>query len=318
MWHKRGLIYCPTGENVWDYAYAHVVCTDDTENGILRVIYSARNTKGQCIPGIIDLDKSDFSSVVKVHKEPILELGEIGTFDDCGIMPTWLLHHPNGEKWLYYIGWTVRNTIPYHNAIGLAVSTDGIHYEKKFKGPVISTIPTESQFSGSCCVLYDEGIFKMWYLNCTEWIVINGLPEPAYHIKYAESADGIYWNRRGIVAIDYIDGKPSGISRPSVIKEADGSYSMWYSFREMHDFRGKKPAGAYRIGYATSPDGINWTRRDKEVGISRSETGWDSEMIEYPMVFDLNGDRHLFYNGNTFGKTGFGWAMLQTNSGVVK
>ncbi len=317
MWHKQGLVYCPTGENVWDQAYAHVVCTDDAENDRLRVIYSARNTKGQCIPGIIDLDKNDFSNVVKVHKEPILELGEIGMFDDCGIMPTWLLHHPNGEKWLYYIGWTVRNTIPYHNAIGLAVSKDGIHYEKKFRGPVISTIPTEPQFSGSCCVLYDEGIFKMWYLNCTEWIVINGLPEPAYHIKYAESTDGIYWDRRGAVAIDYIDGKPSGISRPSVIKEADGSYSMWYSFREMHNFRGEKPPGAYRIGFATSPDGINWTRRDKEVGISRSETGWDSEMIEYPMVFDLNGNRHLFYNGNTFGKTGFGWAILQTNSGIV-
>jgi hypothetical protein len=260
------------------------------------------------------VEPTDFTKVNYVHPEPILELGKIGTFDDCGIMPTWLLHHPNGEKWLYYIGWTIRNTIPYHNAIGLAISKDGVHYEKKFTGPVISTIPTEPQFSGSCCVLHDEGIFKMWYLNCTEWIVVDGLAEPAYHIKYAESPDGIYWDRKGIVAIDYIDGKPSGISRPSVVKEVDGTYSMWYSFRGMYDFRGADAAESYRIGYATSVDGINWTRKDAEVGIKVSESGWDSEMIEYPMVFDFGEKRHLFYNGNHHGKTGFGWATLTENN----
>jgi hypothetical protein len=196
----------------------------------------------------------------------------------------------------------------------LAISKDGVHYEKKFTGPVISTIPTEPQFSGSCCVLHDEGIFKMWYLNCTEWIVVDGLAEPAYHIKYAESPDGIYWDRKGIVAIDYIDGKPSGISRPSVVKEVDGTYSMWYSFRGMYDFRGADAAESYRIGYATSVDGINWTRKDAEVGIKVSESGWDSEMIEYPMVFDFGEKRHLFYNGNHHGKTGFGWATLTENN----
>ncbi|MFB0944869.1 MAG: hypothetical protein QMB24_01715 [Spirosomataceae bacterium] len=314
MWNKKGLVYCPDGKNGWDQGYAHVVCNDDIYETGLRVIYSARNGNRPCIPSFVDVEPTDFTKVNYVHPEPILELGKIGTFDDCGIMPTWLLHHPNGEKWLYYIGWTIRNTIPYHNAIGLAISKDGVHYEKKFTGPVISTIPTEPQFSGSCCVLHDEGIFKMWYLNCTEWIVVDGLAEPAYHIKYAESPDGIYWDRKGIVAIDYIDGKPSGISRPSVVKEVDGTYSMWYSFRGMYDFRGADAAESYRIGYATSVDGINWTRKDAEVGIKVSESGWDSEMIEYPMVFDFGEKRHLFYNGNHHGKTGFGWATLTENN----
>jgi hypothetical protein len=64
--------------------------------------------------------------------------------------------------------------------------------------------------------------------------------EPAYHIKYAESADGIYWDRKGIVAIDYIDGKPSGISRPSVVKEVDGTLLCGIPFG-VYDFRGVMP-----------------------------------------------------------------------------
>jgi hypothetical protein len=50
---------------------------------------------------------------------------------------------------------------------------------------------------------------------------------------------------------------------------------------------------------------------DERVGIHVSANGWDSEMIEYAFVFDLNGDRFMIYNGNDFGKTGLGYARLE-------
>jgi hypothetical protein len=78
---------------------------------------------------------------------------------------------------------------------------------------------------------------------------------------------------------------------------------MWYSFRGQ----------AYRIGYAESEDGRQWKRLDSHVGIDVSTTGWDSEMIEYPFVFDHKGQRYMLYNGNGFGKTGFGLAVLEQN-----
>ncbi|WP_416398648.1 hypothetical protein [Allohahella sp. A8] len=140
----------------------------------------------------------------------------------------------------------------------------------------------------------------MWYLSCTDWRIRDGKPEHRYHIKYAESPDGISWEREGIVAIDYSDETEYAISRPSVIRDKD-CWKMWYSFR----------GPSYRIGYAESHDGRQWQRLDAECDINVSKFGWDSEMIEYPFVFDHAGDRYMLYNGNGYGKTGFGLAVLE-------
>jgi hypothetical protein len=149
--------------------------------------------------------------------------------------------------------------------------------------------------------LVENGKWRMWYLSCTEWEMVNGVPKHKYHIKYAESADGINWLREGKVAIDYAQDNEHAISRPSVIHDPDG-WKMWYSYRGQ----------SYRIGYAESADGINWTRMDDRVGIDVSKTGWDSEMIEYPFVFDHDGKRYMLYNGNNYGITGFGLAVLES------
>lgn len=312
-WIKKGLIFCPDGGAEWNQnLYAHVVCADNSSSERVRLYYSARDSKGRCQASFIDLDPSDLSRVLYVHPEPILPLGQPGSFDDCGIMPTWYLQH-QGQHLLYYIGWTVRNTIPYHNSLGLAISSDGQHFEKKFQGPILATIAEEPFFNGSACFLFDQGIFKVWYLNCTEWIRDGERMEPCYHIKYAESADGIHWNRTGKVAIDFRDEVEGGISRPSVLYR-DGRYHMWFSARAKTDYRQNR-ARSYRIYYAQSEDGIHWVRQDERAGIAPSEDpkDWDYEMIEYPLVMEHQGNLVLFYNGNQFGKSGVGYAVLDKN-----
>ena len=132
-----------------------------------------------------------------------------------------------------------------------------------------------------------------------------GQPEPFYHLKYAESADGVKWRREGVVAIDFKSKDEAGIVKASVLKE--DIYKMWYSHRNASNYRTSKE-NSYRIGYAESCDGIRWTRRDELAGIDVSDEGWDSEMIEYPHVIKANGQKYLFYNGNGFGRTGFGYA----------
>lgn len=139
----------------------------------------------------------------------------------------------------------------------------------------------------------------MWYLSCTGWTLRDGQPEHHYHIKYAESADGLQWQRDGHVAIDYANDSEYAISRPSVLRDGD-RWKMWYSFR----------GESYRIGYAESDDGKNWIRLDHLVGLDVSQSGWDSEMIEYPFVFDHKGRRYMLYNGNGYGRTGVGLAIL--------
>lgn len=311
MWIKKGLIYNADGAFDWNKSHIYVVCADELANGNIRIYYSSRDYKSRCHASFIDLNKDDLSKVEYVHETTILPLGEIGTFDDCGVTPTWLMNHPDGEKWLYYVGWNVRNTIPYHNSIGLAVSTDGINFHKKFQGPVINTIATEPHFNGSACFLFDQGIFKVWYLNCTHWYnAPDGKIEPCYHLKYAESEDGVNWVRQGKVAIDYKDDNEGGISRPSILIE-DGIYKMWYSYRAIDGYRDNIDR-TYRIGYAESKDGINWERLDHLAGIDISAEGWDSQMIEYPMVIKHQNKKILFYNGNGFGASGFGYAEWQS------
>jgi predicted GH43/DUF377 family glycosyl hydrolase len=132
--------------------------------------------------------------------------------------------------------------------------------------------------------------------------------EPRYHLKYAESLNGIDWDRKGVVAIDYKSDDEAGIVKATVIKEED-KYRMWYSYRNFLNYR-TDVNNSYKIGYAESDNGVDWMRKDHEAGMSPSADGWDAEMVAYPHVIKVKEKLLMFYNGNGFGKTGFGYAEL--------
>jgi len=309
-WEKLGLVYTPNGSIAWSQSHAQVPVADFIEKeNIIRIYFSTRDKENKSHPSYIEVNAYSPTEVVHINSEPLLSLGKIGTFDDCGVMPSWIIEHEQ-KKYLYYIGWNVRNTIPYHNSVGLAVSEDNGKKFKRFsEGPLWDRSHSEPHYSGTSCVIKDDGIWKNWYLSCTEWRNVNGINEPRYHIKYAESHDGINWQRDGHVAIDYKDSEEAGIVKASVIK-VDDTYHMWFSYRKFNNYRTDK-SSSYRIGYANSKDGKNWIRNDNKAGITISLGGWDSLMIEYPHVIKVNDDYYMFYNGNGFGQTGFGVAKLK-------
>jgi predicted GH43/DUF377 family glycosyl hydrolase len=105
-----------------------------------------------------------------------------------------------------------------------------------------------------------------------------------------------------------VKNKNEALTRPSIIKTKD-TYHMWYCYRGIEDFRDGK--NAYRIGYAYSYDLKTWHRDDSKAGIDLSDEGWDSKMIAYPYVVKTPYGIYMFYNGNGFGKSGFGYAILQ-------
>ena len=90
------------------------------------------------------------------------------------------------------------------------------------------------------------------------------------------------------------------IGRASILKEKN-LYKMWYSYAKKY----------YKIGYAESTDGYKWKRKDELSGIIRSKSGWDSKMVAYPFVFEHKGKSYMLYCGNGYGKTGFGYAILE-------
>lgn len=309
-WERKGLIYKPSGDSAWNQTHAQVPVVDKIDDTSFRIFYATRDKHNISRTSYIEVDSNDPSSITYIHNQPILELGKLGTFDEHGIMPAWILTN-NQEKILYYIGWSKRMSVPYHNSIGVAVSTDqGRSFRKVGEGPIMGSILHEPYFTGTCCVLKDQNIWRMWYLSCIGWKDYAGRIEPLYHIKYAESYNGIDWIREGKVAIE-LGNNEGGIASASVIKR-NGHYQMWYAYRGKIHYRTNQKE-SYKIGYAESSDGINWARKDSLSGITNSNTGWDSEMIAYPHVIEHNNDLLMFYNGNGFGESGFGYAIYRRN-----
>lgn len=299
QWRKLGHIYSPAGESSWMHSHAAVPFCEQLADNIFRVYFTTRDTKRRSHTAFVDIELEDSAKVINVSAEPVLLPGRLGEFDDSGAMGCWLT--TVGEnRFCYYQGWNLGVTVPFRNSIGVAISTAGSEFKRFSPGPIIDRSMFEPHFTATPCVITENGLWRMWYLSCTQWDEVNGTPKHRYHIKYAESADGINWVRDGKIAIDYSGPDEYAISRPSVIHDADG-WKMWYSYR----------GASYRIGFAVSEDGITWVRRDHEAGIDVSIDGWDSEMIEYPFVFDHRGKRYMLYNGNDYGRSGFGLAVME-------
>jgi hypothetical protein len=207
---------------------------------------------------------------------------------------------------MYYIGWNPSTTVHTRNAIGLAISDDGgTTFERAYYGPVLDRNKDEPYYTGAVDVMKEGDKYRMWYTSGTEWSMVDGKPEVRYHIKYAESADGIDWNRPGISCIPPISATEA-TARPSVIRIGD-EYLMWYCRRDIAGFRINR-SNMYRAGFASSKDGVSWTRRDDVAGLDPSESGWDSDAIAYPYVMSSQNRLLCFYNGNGFGRSGFGYA----------
>jgi hypothetical protein len=304
-WEKRGPIFRTDRHHPWMVSHACVPTAMALPNGRIRVYFAPRNERGQSIPTFIEVDGDDPTQVRYIHDRPILTLGERGTFDDGGLMPCSVVQH-EGAVYLYYVGWNPSVSVPYRNAVGLAISHDGgVTFERAYRGPIVDRSPDEPFFTASPCVYKDGDIWHMWYASATGFVEVAGKPEPVYVIKYARSQDGRRWERSNHTCIHPRHPLEAN-ARPTVIKEG-GRFRMWFCYRDSHDYR--DGAGSYRIGYAESLDGLTWDRDDAQAGIAPSDAGWDDKMLAYPHVLPRpEGGHWLFYNGNGFGLTGIGCA----------
>lgn len=285
-------------------SHAMMPVMDKLNDDNAKIYFSARDKHGRSQGAYIEINLNNPFKILKLSKEPVLKLGQLGAFDDAGIMPTSIVNH-NGCKYLYYNGWTLGKNVPFFSFNGVAISSDqGRTYTKKSRGPAVfysNEVDPYSTFAPF--VMIDEGKWKAWYVSLIKWVEENGKLKHFYNIRYAESDDGINFRREGKVCIDFENEFEYAIARPFVMKQ-DGLYRMWYSFRE------SKKNNTYRIGYAESEDGIKWKRLDDLVNLDVSDSGWDSEMIEYAYLYEFKEKIYMLYNGNSYGKTGMGLAVI--------
>ena len=309
QWIKKGLIFSASGEFGWMNTHAQIPTVLDMGDR-LRIYFSSRPEPKLSMTGFMDVDARQPEKILYLHDRPILELGPPGSFDAHGIMPQYVCRNGD-EVWMYYSGWSRRVDIPYSNWTGLAVSSDGGRtFERMFPGPVLDRTPEEIYSATGCYILVEAGQWHMWYASGVDWIDVEGHKEEYYLIKYGRSEDGITWIRENRILLGTED-PPRPTHRPSVIK-LDGRYHMLFCSRGLEDFRDGE--NAYRIGYASSDDLESWTRDDTRAGISPSESGWDSKMNAYPYLLQTREKVFLFYCGNGFGASGYGYAELDRPS----
>jgi hypothetical protein len=297
VWQQNGLLLPAPVRVRWAVSHAAVPHAHTLADDKLGLFFSSRDERGRAHIGRADLEFAGRSASVRVHAEPVLRPGTLGAFDESGVTTSCLVRE-GARQLLYYTGWSLGRTVPFYLHIGCAVSHDGERFERISPSPILDRIDIDPFLTASPWVLVENGLWRMWYVSGVGWHLLDGQPQHRYHIKYAESDDGISWAREGLVCLDFDGPDEYAFSRPCVIRDGD-LYRMWFSVR----------GDAYRVGYAESGDGLRWERKDSAAGIE-STGDWDSEMQAYPAVVDHQGARYLLYNGNGYGRTGIGWATL--------
>jgi hypothetical protein len=299
-WTKLGLVFTADNNHPWMVSHASNPVAEHLRDDVFRIYFSCRDADSRSHIAYAEVEIKPPFRVFKIVDEPLLAPGEIGTFDDSGVSLS-CINRIQGKTYLFYLGWNLGVTVPWRNSIGLAVYNSAAQtFERYSKAPLLDRNDVDPYSISYPFVLEDEGVYRMWYGSNLGWGPSQ--KDMAHVIKYAESSDALHWKRSGLIVLRFKNETEYAMSRPFVLKQ-DGLYRMWYSYR------GK----SYRIGYAESIDGINWTRKDDEVGIDVSEFGWDSEMIEYSYVFDHKATRYMLYNGNGYGKSGIGLAVLNSD-----
>lgn len=316
-WKKLGKLFDPTQHtlpnNCLEYAQSPQAIAFERH---IRIYFSTRerDESGKYLSHVsfVDMTK-DFSEIVNLSTGVVIPLGGLGAFDEHGIFPTNVVRERSGKRILAYTtGWNRKVSVSVDAAIGLAISEDdGQTFKKVGEGPVLSSSLHEPFLVGDACVRVYNEIYHMWYIHGTEWTRFSPDQEPdrVYKIAHATSVDGISWEKENRRIVSDKLAATECQALPTVIEHND-QYHMLFCYRQADGFRTDTDRG-YRIGYAYSDDLANWHRDDAQAGIDVSETGWDSQMLCYPHLFKCDERTYLLYNGNAFGRLGFGAAVLE-------
>ncbi|RXT50659.1 hypothetical protein [Bradyrhizobium betae] len=312
-WRKLGKIFDPTEHKLPNDCLEFAQSPQALVLGDrVRVYFSTRcrDELGKYLSHIayVDFDR-DMHGILDISKHTVIELGGLGAFDEHGIFPMHVFD--DGDKVLgFTTGFNRKISVGVDSAIGVAISKDsGRTFQKHGTGPIMAASLNEPFLIADSFVMSIGGIYYMWYIFGTKWKSSseNEPPDRVYKIACATSVDAINWQRDGKQIISDRLGEDECQALPTVFRRND-LYHMYFCFRPCHGFR--NGGDSYRLGYAYSHDQISWTRDDSKAGIDLSQDGWDSQMQCYPHVFACDDKVYMLYNGNEFGKFGFGLAEL--------
>ena len=304
VWRRVGLVVEPQKMGQWWYSHASYPTAFSRADGLVDIYFSVRDTKniGSVARLTIELTGDQFK-VVDGPVGPLLSSATRGAFDADGVSVTSLVER-NGTIIAYYLGWSVGVSVPFTNFIGIAVQEEGRgqQFHRISLAPSIGRSAIDPYSLGYPWVIWKDNAYRMWYGSHLFWGE-EGLAME-HVIKDAISSDGLNWTATGNIAVSLDPGDPKefAVSRPCVIVESDGSMSMWFARR----------CPGYELAFATSnDDGRSWRRHKNAITWADEPMSWDNVEQTYPCVFDHGGRRYMLYNGNGYGRSGFGLAILE-------
>ena len=315
-WRKLGLVFDvashPLPAPCVAFAQApQALVLDDR----VRMYFSSRSIDavGKALSHVIWADFDRDFRVLRTAEAPVVGPGALGCYDEHGVFPLNVVR--DGRRVLGFIGgWSRRVSVHVDGAIGLSVSEDdGLTFQRLGDGPVLAASPRQPFLIGDPFVLKIGPQFHMWHIFGTRWQRYGaaGEPERVYKIGHAVSADALTWESTGEGAplIADVLGEDECQALPTVAR-IRGVYHILFCFRQASGFRHDRDR-AYRLGHAHSVDLVTWVRDDAASGLEVSREGWDSEMMCYPHLFMVGSQVYVAYNGNEFGRHGFGLARLE-------
>lgn len=300
-WKKRGLVFAPGDD---EFSHGSHPCAVHYQDDIFIVAFTRRDSRQRSQVFLAHAEVRD--GHMKLLGEPKLALrfGEPGRFDCDGAISVCFVAH-RGCIYLYYVGWqNLPDTLWICDTGRAVLDPRELTLTREFDGPVLGRDKHNPLFAAATAFHVSGDRWQTWYNSGIRWEKTADGWKHYYGIHYAESANGTDWTCHPGLCIPFADEYEYAFGRPCVIC-VDGTYFMWFAHRAT------KYIDAYRMGFASSRDGRHWLRDDAIAGIDVSVQGWDSEMICYPCVFEHRGLMYMLYNGNGYGKTGFGLAVME-------
>lgn len=303
-WKKQGLVFAPHGP---DFTHGSHPCAAHYRDDTFVVAFTRRDLKQRSHIFLAYARVADGGMQLFGEPKLALRYGEPGCFDCEGVISVCFVPH-GGKIYLYYVGWQNLPDTLWICDTGRAILDPGeLTLTREFQGPVLGRDKHNPLFAAATAFHVSGDHWQTWYNSGIKWEKTPTGWKHYYGIHYAESADGIDWTCYPGLCLPFADEYEYAFGRPSVYRVED-IYYMWFAHRA------SKTVDKYRIGFASSRDGRQWQRNDALSGIDVSPDGWDAEMVCYPYVFEHRGRLYMLYNGNDYGKTGFGLAVMEETS----
>ena len=246
------------------------------DQGVYKMWYYADAGSANMTVGLAT--SSDGLNWTSYSPNPVLFPGPYGTWDSHAVTPGTIIKD-GGIYRMYYNGWADQYGA-WH--IGLATSTDGINWEKHPQPILSGTSGWEYQI-GASSVIKIDGTYYLYYY---------GRNLPNYKIGVATSTDGINFTRYtgNPILTNQEIWEHNGVLYASVIEDNTQLKMVYMS------------TGINGFGFATSSDGLNWTKANNNPFFTNENTsnGWAAGKIAYPNMIKVPNETRIYYSGNNY------------------